>query len=65
VIELHGDWNIKQWYDWLERQGLEIGRDFRWAWSNNNWAVEFSDDRQEIMILLKLCGTELWRSPDE
>ena len=63
MVELRGDWNIREWYDWLARQGLEIGRDFRWAWRNDNWAIEFLDDRQEILILLKLHGTELWSSP--
>ena len=63
MVELRGDWNIREWYDWLESQGLEIGRDFRWAWRNDNWAIEFLDDRQEIMILLKSYGTELWSSP--
>jgi hypothetical protein len=63
MIELRGDWNISEWYDWLESQGLQIGRDFRWAWRNDNWAIEFLDDRQEIIFLLKSYGTELWSSP--
>jgi len=63
MIELRGDWNIREWYLWLENQGLEIGRDFRWAWRNDNWAIELLDDRQEIMILLKSHGTKLWNSP--
>lgn len=63
MIQLRGDWNIREWYDWLESQGLEIGRDFRWAWRNDNWAIEFQDDRQEIIFLLKSHGTELWSSP--
>ena len=63
MIQLNGDWNIREWYDWLESQGLQIGKDFRWAWQDNNWAIEFMDDRQEIMFLLKSYGTELWSSP--
>ena len=60
MIELRGDWNIREWYDWLGSQGLEIGKDFQWAWRNDNWAIEFLDDKQEIMVLLKSHGTTLW-----
>ncbi len=63
MIQLRGDWNIREWYDWLESQGLVIGRDVRWAWKNDNWAIEFLDDRQEIIFLLKSYSTELWSSP--
>jgi len=63
MIELCGDWKIREWYDWLESQGLVIGQDFRWAWRNDNWAIEFLDHRQEILVLLKSHGTELWSSP--
>jgi len=63
MIELSGDWNIREWYEWLESEGLEIGRDWRWAWCNQNWAIEFKDPRIETMITLKSHATDLWSSP--
>jgi len=54
VIKLHGDWNIQKWYEWLESQGLEIGRDFRWAWKDNAWAVEFTNTQKETWVRLRL-----------
>lgn len=47
------DWNLRQWYDWLASMGLEVGRDYKWAWLDNNWAIEFHDQRVETMIRLK------------
>jgi len=51
---LPGDWNLRQWHDWLlEEFGLKIGQDYQWAWHQNHWAIEFRDDRQEILVQLK------------
>lgn len=47
------DWNLRQWYEWLQGMGLEVGRDYKWAWLDNNWAIEFHDQRVETMIRLK------------
>ena len=63
MIELRGDWNIREWYEWLESEGLEIGRDFCWAWTDHNWAIEFMDPRMETMIRLKSRNTDLWSMP--
>jgi len=60
MIELRGDWNISEWYRWLEFQGLVIGEDFYWCWHNQNWAIEFRDPRMETMIRLKSKDTDLW-----
>jgi hypothetical protein len=63
MIQLQGDWKINEWFDWLESQDLKIGQDWRWAWSDCNWAIEFVDPRIETMIRLKTQDTDLWSTP--
>jgi hypothetical protein len=55
MLILRNEWNMRQWYDWLrEEMDLEIGRDYRWAWAENHWAIEFLDPRVETMVRLKV-----------
>ena len=47
--------DIKDWYHFLtESCGLEIGRDWCWAWQDNCWAIEFQDPRDETRARLKM-----------
>ena len=55
MMELGEEADINAWYHFLaEECGLKIGRDWRWAWSNNAWAIEFWDPKVETMIRLKM-----------
>lgn len=54
MILMREDWNLRQWCDWLEEEmDLHIGRDYRWCWRDNRWAIEFMDPRVETAVLLK------------
>jgi len=54
MLLLRRDWNFRQWHDWLlEEMDLQIGRDYRWAWKDGNWAIEFTDPKTEMMVRLK------------
>jgi hypothetical protein len=54
MLILQHDWNLRQWHDWLlAEMDLEIGRDYRWAWYNNHWAIEFIEPRTETAVRLK------------
>lgn len=54
MIILRNDWNLRQWHDWLEEEmDLHVGQDYRWAWQDNHWAIEFLDDRTETAVRLK------------
>lgn len=55
MISLEENASIKLWYDFLvEECGLDIGRDWHWAWYNNRWAVEFTDPKYETKVRLKM-----------
>ena len=49
---------LTEWYQWLEDNGLELGRDYHWAVERNTgrWAIRLCDRRQEIIILLQSQG---------
>ena len=53
MIIMRQDWNLRSWYDWLEDQDLQIGRDWCWAWKDDCWAIEFRDPRNETAVRLK------------
>lgn len=46
--------SLKEWYDQLTAQGLEIGRDYRWAWKNDNMAIEIFDPQVALITKLKM-----------
>ena len=47
--------DIKLWRQFLtEECGLALGRDWRWGWKDNAWAVEFADPRMETQVRLKM-----------
>jgi hypothetical protein len=47
-------YNLREWCDWLELElGLKLGKDFKWAWVNNKWAIWFSDPKVELLVTLK------------
>lgn len=55
MIILRDDWNLRQWHDWLEKEmHLRIGEHYRWAWSDNHWAIEFTDPKLETAVRLKV-----------
>jgi hypothetical protein len=55
VIQLQPhDLSLKQWYDWLTDQGLELGRDYCWSWYNDNMAIELTDPGLAVMTQLKM-----------
>lgn len=55
MLPLEEFWNLREWHDWLrEEMGLVIGQDYRWAWHNNRWAIEFVDSRQETVVRLRM-----------
>lgn len=55
MILMREDWNLRNWYDWLETEmDLKSGRDYRWAWVNNRWAIDFVDPKMETAVLLKM-----------
>jgi hypothetical protein len=49
---------LTEWYDWLDHNGFELGRDYHWSHDPESgmWAVRFRDSRQELMIMLKSTG---------
>jgi hypothetical protein len=54
MLKLDSDWNLREWYDWLEEEmGLTIGRDYKWAWQDRCWGIVFNDPRVEIMVRLR------------
>lgn len=54
MLILSTDWNLRQWYDWLEEEmDLQIGKDYSWAWQDNCWAIDFHDPQVEIIVRLK------------
>jgi hypothetical protein len=54
MMDLGETSSIRAWYDFLtEECGLKIGQDWKWAWRNNRWHVEFMDDRIESLVRLK------------
>lgn len=54
MILMREDWNLKQWHDFLdEEMDLQIGKDWHWAWQDNNWAIEFSNPVVETAVRLK------------
>lgn len=60
MLSLPENASIKLWYDFLvEECGLDIGRDWHWAWHDNRWAVEFSDLRNETAVRLKMADSIL------
>ena len=46
-------WKLLEISNWLSSIGLEIGRDYCWAWYSNSWAIEFKDTQQELVAMLK------------
>ena len=47
--------DIKLWHQFLtEECDLVLGRDWRWGWKDNAWAVQFTDPRMETHVLLKM-----------
>jgi hypothetical protein len=50
--------SLTEWYQWLEDNGLELGRDYHWAVERKTgrWAIRLRDGRQEIFILLQSQG---------
>jgi len=55
VIGLGEGASIRAWYEFLEEEcDLRIGQDWRWAWRDNCWAVEFMDPRIETKVRLKM-----------
>ena len=47
--------DIRWWYEFLtEECDMIIGQDWSWAWKDNAWAVEFSDQRRETEVRLRL-----------
>lgn len=61
MLKLSGDWRIKDWCDWFESLGYEVGRDYEWAWSleHEALAVKFHDTRLEMFVLLQFNKTML------
>jgi len=54
MLTFDTDWNLSQWHNWLESEmGLCVGRDYKWAWADNTWAIEFHDPQMELMVKLK------------
>jgi hypothetical protein len=46
-------WRLLEISNWLSSIGLEIGRDYCWAWYSDSWAIEFKDTQQELVAMLK------------
>ena len=46
-------WRLLEISNWLSDIGYEPGIDYRWAWYNNSWAVEFKHPQAEIIALLR------------
>lgn len=46
-------WRLLEISNWLSSIGFKIGRDYRWAWYSNSWAIEFKDTKQELIAMLK------------
>jgi hypothetical protein len=46
---------LTAWYDWLDANGYELGRDYYWSHDPESgmWAIRLVDARQEMMIMLK------------
>ena len=49
---------LTAWYQWLEDNRLELGRDYHWAVERKTgrWAIRLRDGRQEIIVLLQSQG---------
>ena len=55
MMDLGENGSIRAWHDFLvEECGLKIGQDWKWAWGNNRWHVEFMDERNEALVRLKM-----------
>lgn len=50
--------SLLEWYQWLEDNELELGKDYHWAVerTTGRWAIRLRDDRQEMLILLQSQG---------
>ena len=46
-------WRLLEISNWLSSIGFKVGRDYRWAWYSNSWAIEFKDTKQELIAMLK------------
>ena len=54
-MDLGENSSIRAWHEFLtEECGYQLGRDWRWAWHNNCWAVEFDDPRIETAVRLRM-----------
>ena len=57
MLPLDEIWNLREWHDWLLQEcGMAVGRDYRWAWANNRWAIEFTEPRDETLVRLKMAA---------
>lgn len=54
MLMLPHQWNLRQWHDWLlAEMDLRVGQDYRWAWRDNQWAIEFFEAKTETAVRLK------------
>ena len=55
MMDLGETGSIKLWHDFLTQDcGLELGKDWRWAWQHNRWHIEFVNPSHETAVRLKM-----------